>query len=373
MTLAGRVGAVAALLLLALVALATLDGTSASPRYVNEEYAFSIEPGSGLVVAGVGEPAATGAGGLERPDLMLTFADLEGPLIDGAAADLVDVKAVDLGAPVAVDDPRLDDLPELLDATLASRGAVGVRTVPAVDIAKATTCAAEYTDLRGRHGMTCVVVAGRHLYTLDALATQRTRGAIWPTLMKTVASFRIVADNAGPSPPRTYVDEASGLSITCDRRFMRLTITRRSWAAEAMFVFADPLSGVAENGRFNDGLVVYTATLPEWPSAGQRRHVAKEVRLGLERCGMTPEGRTRPVGVNGLPAYRLCSRSRDGSGDLIYVVFSGDTAYFVEGCAQASTWATNKRLFEAAMRSVEVPRHHLEAAVRPSPGRSRVS
>lgn len=373
MTLAGLVGAVAALLLLALVALVTLDGTSASPRYVNEDYAFSIEPGGGLVAAGADEPAAVDRCGLERPDFMVAFTDREGPLIDGAAADLVDVKAVDLGAPVANDDPRLDRLPELLDATLESQGAVAVRPVPPLDIAKAVTCAAEYTDLRGRHGMTCVVVAGRHLYTLDALATQRTRDAVWPTLTKTLASFHIEADTAGSSPPRTYVDDASGLSITCDRRFMRLAITRSSWAAEAMFVFADPLSGVAENGRFNDGLVVYTAALPGWPSAGQRRHVATEVRLGLGRCGMTPECRTRSVEVNGLHAYRLCSRCRDGSGDLIYVVFSGDTAYFIEGCAQASTWATDRRLFEAAMRSVQVPRHSLEAAIRPGPSRSRVS
>lgn len=373
MTGTGLVVGVITLLLLALVAFATLCGTSSPPRYVNEAYAFSIELGRGLDVAGTEKPAATGPHGFERPDLMVAFADLEGPLIDGAAADLVDVKAVDLGAPVARSDPRLDDLPELLDATLASRGAAAVRPVPPIHIANATTSAAQYTDLRGRHGMTCMVVAGRHLYTLDVLATQRTRDAMWPALTKTLASFHVEADTAGPSPPRTYVDEASGLSITCDRRFMRLTITRSSWAAEAMFVFADPLSGVAENGRFNDGLVVYTAVLPGWPSAEQRRHVATDVRSGLERCGMTSDCRARPVQVNGLPAYRLCAHRRDGSGDLIYVVFSGDTAYFVEGCAQASTWATDRRLFEAAMRSVEVIRDHVEAALRPGPSRSRVS
>jgi hypothetical protein len=94
---------------------------------------------------------------------------------------------------------------------------------------------------------------------------------VWPSLVKTLQSFRIRPVATAPSPPRTFVDDASGLSLTCDRRFMRLTVTRDCWAADAIFVIVDPLSGVAANGRFNDGLVVYTAALPGSPTSAQRR------------------------------------------------------------------------------------------------------
>jgi hypothetical protein len=367
------IAAILAMLLLILAGIVMAVDTSGPTTYVDREYGFSIELDDGLQVADPDLPAVAGPGGFERPDFMVAFADGDGPRIRGAAADVVDVKVIKLGAPVATDDPRLRNLAALLTATLKSRGDSGVRLAPDVRIAGSASCAAEYTDRYGRHGLTCMAVAGSHIYTIDALATMNTCADMRPLYTQALGSFRVRGDTSGRSPPRTYVDRASGFSITCDRRFVRLAVTRGSWAADAMFVFADPLSGVAANGRFRDGLVVYMVTLPECSTAAQRRRFAADVRAGLQQCGMSGEGRDRELEVNGLPAYRIASRRPDGSGDLIYVLFSGDRAYFVEGCAQGSTWATDRRLFEAAMRSVEVPARALQATVRRGPAARRAA
>jgi hypothetical protein len=69
---------------------------------------------------------------------------------------------------------------------------------------------------------------------------------------------------------------------------------------------------------------------------------------------MSPTCPRRALEINGLAGYRFASRCADGGRDLLYVLFSGDRAYFIEGCARASTWAVDRRLFEAAMRSVVV-------------------
>ena len=352
---------------LLLVALAVPACSASGPTtHVNQEYGFAIDLDPRFREVDAGRPApGAGPGALERPDFAVVFADPAGPRIHGMAADLVDVRVIDLGVPVPAGDPRLANLPQLLAATLASRGDTGMRRAPAVHVDGAVSCAAEYTDPRGRHGLTCIAVAGRYLYALDAMVTRATRPEVWPLLTEAAASFRVRPSAPRPSGPRTYVDSGRQFTIACDRRFMRMTIGRGCWAADALLVLADPLSGVAANGRFHDGLIVYSAALPDRTTAAHRRRIAAQVREGLERCGMEPICPGRHTEIGGLPACLFESRCSDGSRDLLCVVFASGHGYFIEGCAQRSTWATAKPLFEAAMRSFRVRTRRTEAAIEP--------
>ncbi|MEE4276362.1 MAG: hypothetical protein V2J16_10910 [Thermoleophilia bacterium] len=354
----GTVGS--ALLLVALAVPAC--GASGPTTHVNQEFGFAIDLDPRFREVDTGRPVpGSGPGALERPDFAVVFADPAGPRIHGVAANVVDVKVIDLGLSVTAGDPRLANLPQLLAATLASRGDSGVRRAPAVHVQGAVSCAAEYTDPRGRHGLTCIAVAGRYLYALDAKVTHETRPEVWPLLTDAAASFRVRPGAARPSGPRTYVDSGGQFTISCDRRFMRMTIDRGCWAADALLVLADPLSGVAANGRFHDGLIVYAAALPARTTDTQRRRIAAEVRKGLDQCGMEPMCPERHTRIGGLPACLLESRCPDGSRDLLCVVFASGHGYFIEGCAQGSTWATVKPLYEAAMRSFRVRARRIEA------------
>ena len=367
-------GTVGSALLLVVLSVSACSA-SGPTTHVNQDYGFAIDldPRFREVDAGRPVPGA-GPGTLERPDFTVAFADPAGPRIHGMAADVVHVRVIDLGVPVPAGDPRLANLPQLLTATLASRGDTGMRRAPAVHVEGAVSCAAEYTDPRGRHGLTCVAVAGRYLYALDALVTRETRPEVWPLLTEAAASFRVRPGPVRPSGPRTYVDSGRQFTISCDRRFMRMTIGRGCWAADALLVLADPLSGVAANGRFHDGLIVYAAALPDRTTAAHRRRIVAEVRAGLGRCGMEPICPERHTRIGGLPACVFESRCSDGSRDLLCVVFASGHGYFIEGCAQRSTWATVKPLFEAAMRSFRVRARRTLATIEPlRQGRERSS
>lgn len=360
---------------LLLVALAVPACSASGPTtHVNQEYGFAIDldPRFREVDAGRPVPGA-GPGALERPDFTVAFADPAGPRSHGMAADVVGVKVIDLGVPVPAEDPRLANLPQLLAATLASRGDTGIRRAPAFRVEGAVSCVAEYTDPSGRYGLTCVAVAGRYLYALDAMVTRETRPEVWPLFTEAAASFRVVPSGPMPSGPRTYVDSERRFTISCDRRFMRMTIGRGCWAADALLVLADPLSGVAANGRFHDGLIVYAAALPDRTTAAHRRRILAQVSAGLDRCGMEPIRPERHIRIGDLPACLFESRCSDGSRDLLCVVFASGHRYFIEGCAQRSTWATVKPLFEAAMRSFRVRTRRTEAAIEPAPAAQAVA
>ncbi|MBN2205490.1 MAG: hypothetical protein JW767_10760 [Thermoleophilia bacterium] len=354
-------GTVSSALLLLALAVPACSG-SGPTTHVNRDYGFAIDLDSRFhEVDGSRAAPGAGPGALERPDFVVAFADPAGPRIHGVAADVVVVRVIDLGVPVPAGDPRLGNLPQLLAATLASRGDSGVRRAPAVRVEGAVSCAAEYTDPRGRHGLTCIAVAGRYLYALDAKVTHETRPEVWPLLTDAAASFRVRPGPVRPSGPRTYVDSGRQFSISCDRRFMRLTIARGCWAADALLLLADPLSGVAANGRFHDGLIVYAAALRDGATAEHGRLMVARVRAGLDRCGMKSVCPDRHTRIGGLPACLLESRCPDGSRDLLCVVFASGSCYFIEGCAQRSTWATVRPLFEAAMRSFRVRVRRTEA------------
>ncbi len=115
-----------ALLLVALAVPAC--GASGPTTHVNQEFGFAIDLDPRFREVDTGRPApGAGPGALERPDFAVVFADPAGPRIHGVAANVVDVKVIDLGMPVTAGDPRLANLPQLLAATLASRGDTGMR------------------------------------------------------------------------------------------------------------------------------------------------------------------------------------------------------------------------------------------------------